>query len=103
LKNVSFDGLIVRSSKLFLDDRDWYRITAKNARKRQTMTIAILLYIALSLLALLILYGACLAAAHADRAINEKKRRLHTKAQSQKPVDTEHSQTSNAAPHRQNT
>lgn len=38
------------------------------------MTTAIFLYIALSLLAMIIIYGACLAAARADRVIDAKRR-----------------------------
>ena len=38
-----------------------------------TMTIAILLYIALSLLAMIIIFGACLVAARADSATDAKK------------------------------
>lgn len=44
------------------------------------MTTAIFLYIALSLLAMIIIYGACLAAARADRAIEAKRRRPSHKA-----------------------
>lgn len=39
------------------------------------MTTAIFLYIALSLLAMIVIYGACLAAARADRVIDAKRRR----------------------------
>jgi len=44
------------------------------------MTTAIFLYIALSLLAMIIIYGACLAAARADRAIDAKRRQPSYKA-----------------------
>ncbi|MCE7986430.1 MAG: hypothetical protein DYG89_35105 [Caldilinea sp. CFX5] len=45
------------------------------------MTTAIFLYIALSLLAMIVIYGACLAAARADGVIDAKKRRSARKAQ----------------------
>jgi len=45
------------------------------------MTTAIFLYIALSLLAMIVIYGACLAAARADGAIDAKKRRSFRDAQ----------------------
>lgn len=45
-----------------------------------TMTTAIFLYIALSLLAMIIIYGACLVAARADGLIDAKKRRSVCKA-----------------------
>lgn len=48
------------------------------------MTTAIFLYTALSLLAMVIIYGACLAAARADGAIDAKKRRRLHKAQPDK-------------------
>jgi hypothetical protein len=47
-----------------------------------TMTIAILLYIALSLLAMIIIFGACLVAARADSATDAKKGRPAHRAQS---------------------
>lgn len=45
------------------------------------MTTAIFLYIALSLLAMIIIYGACLATARADSVMNIQKRRSDEKAQ----------------------
>lgn len=57
-----------------------------------TMTAAIYLYIALSLLAMLVIYGACLAAARADRVADAKSRRPSQKAQPEESIAVEQSQ-----------
>lgn len=54
-----------------------------------TMTTAITLYIAISLLAMLIIYGACLAAARADSVERVKNCLVSPKAQPEGSVAVE--------------
>lgn len=63
-----------------------------------TMTTAIFLYIALSLLAMIIIYGACLAAARADGVIDAKRRRSSRKAQPDEVTTVEQPQQKNGDP-----
>lgn len=56
------------------------------------MTTAIFLYIALSLLAMIIIYGACLAAARADSVMDAKKRRSVRNAQPEEVIAIEQPQ-----------
>lgn len=59
------------------------------------MTTAIFLYIALSLLAMIIIYGACLAAARADRVIDAKRRPPSRNAHLSEAVAAEQSKQKN--------
>lgn len=53
------------------------------------MMTLILLYFAVSLLASLVIYGACLAAARADRAIGEQQEQVARKSQPKPSVKVE--------------
>ena len=53
------------------------------------MMTLILLYFAVSLLASVVVYGACLAAARADQAIGERKEKLPRKSQPKPSVKVE--------------
>lgn len=57
---------------------------ASDIENNKTMTTGILLYITLSLLAMLTIYGACLAAARADGAIDAQSGHAVRKAQASK-------------------
>lgn len=53
------------------------------------MMTLILLYFAVSLLASLVIYGACLAAARADRAIEKQKENVARRSQPKPSVTVE--------------
>lgn len=53
------------------------------------MITVILLYFVVSLLASLVIYGACLAAARADQAIGKRKQKLVRKTQPKPSVEVE--------------
>lgn len=57
--------------------------------KRTLMMTLILLYFAVSLLATLVIYGACLAAARADQAIGEQRAKVARKSQPKPSVKVE--------------
>lgn len=57
--------------------------------KRTLMITVISLYFAVSLLASLVIYGACLAAARADQAIGEQKEKVARKSQPKPSVKVE--------------
>ena len=60
--------------------------------KRTLMITVISLYFAVSLLASLVIYGACLAAARADQAIGERKQPLATQKPRKHSVEVEQPQ-----------
>ena len=60
--------------------------------KRTLMITVISLYFAVSLLASLVIYGACLAAARADQAIGERNQTLASKKPRKQSVEVEQPQ-----------